>query len=75
MHFAPLRKGLEMVKSKGGKNMMGRQMEKICREFYEEGATETLVKLVRSGRITVETAAEVLGVSEESFKEMMAAKA
>ena len=54
---------------------MGHQLEKICREFYEEGATEALVKLVRSGRITVEAAAEELGVSVESFRELMAAKA
>ena len=76
MHFAPLRKGLEMVKSKGGKNMMGRQMEKICKEFREEGreegATEMLVKLARNGRLTVEAAAEELGVSVESFRELMA---
>ena len=52
--------------------MMGRQMEKICKEFREEGRTEVLVELVRSGRITAIEAAEVLGVSVESFMELMA---
>ena len=60
--------------------MMGRQMRKICKEFYEEGyvegreegATGMLVKLARNGRLTVEAAAEELGVSVESFMELMA---
>ena len=76
--------------------MMGRQMEKICKEFREEGrvegrvegreegrvegleegrkegTTKTLVKLVRSGRITAIEAAEELGISVESFRELMA---
>ena len=66
--------------------MMGRQMRKICKEFYEEGrkegreegrkeaSTKALIKLVRSGRITAMEAAEVLGVSVESFGELMTDK-
>ena len=48
-------------------------------EGYEidrkEVTTKALVKLVRRGRITAVGAAEVLGVSVESFRELMAAKA
>ena len=62
---------------------MGQQLEKIYREFYEEGyeegykeaITKTLVKLVRSGKITAIEAAEELGVSVESFRGLMAGKA
>ena len=87
MHFAPLREGLEMIQSKRGLEMMDREIENIiqeaiaeCREVYrkedrEEGGALMLVKLVRSGDITVERAAEELGISVESFKELMAAKA
>ena len=91
MHFAPLREGLEMIQSKRGLEMMDREIENIikeavaqCREVYrkedrEEGRVEggalMLVKLVRSGDITVERAAEELGISVESFKELMTAKA
>ena len=41
----------------------------------KEGGSEMLIKLVRSGKITVEDAADELGISVEDFERMMKAKA
>ena len=87
MRIAPLREGLEMIQSEAGEKMMEREMEDLYERIMAEGrkegrmkgrlegSSEMLIKLVRSGKITVEDAADELGISPEDFERMMTAKA
>ena len=83
MRIAPLREGLEMIQSEAGEEMMEREMEDLYERIMaegrlkgqKEGGSEMLIKLVRGGKITVEDAADELGISPEDFERMMKAKA
>ena len=80
-----------MIQSEAGEKMMEREMEDLYERIMAEGrkegrkegrmkgrlegGSEMLIKLVRSGKITVEDAADELGISPEDFERMMKAKA
>ena len=69
------RLGFETGHKKGQKEGRKEGREEGRMKGRLEGGSEMLIKLVRSGKITVEDAADELGISPEDFERMMKAKA
>lgn len=55
-----------------GGNVIRFKARIVYEEGMKEGMINTVINLVRKGRITIEDAAEELGISKEEFSKKMA---
>lgn len=63
---------IEEVSKVMGGNVIRFKARIVYEEGMKEGMINTIINLVRKGRITIEDAAEELGISKEEFSKKMA---